>query len=77
MEAAFAFLERLVAVPSVVGNEQEAQELVAAQLERLGFRARNVHGVDEAVELASIVAGVRALARLIAAWPAGGFDGRR
>ena len=42
-----------------------------------GPRARNVHGVDEAVELASIVAGARALARLIAAWPAGGFDGKR
>jgi acetylornithine deacetylase len=42
-----------------------------------GPRARNIHGVDEAVELASIVAGARVLARLLAAWPLGGLDGRR
>jgi acetylornithine deacetylase len=42
-----------------------------------GPRARNIHGVDEAVELSSIVAGARALARLLAAWPLGGFDGQR
>jgi acetylornithine deacetylase len=36
-EAAFTFLERLVAAPSVVGGEQEAQEVVAAELERLRF----------------------------------------
>ena len=42
-----------------------------------GPRARNIHGVDEAVELASIVDGARVLARLLAAWPLGGFDGRR
>jgi len=36
-EPAFSFLERLVAAPSTVGHEQEAQELVAAELARLGF----------------------------------------
>jgi acetylornithine deacetylase len=35
--AAFAFLERLVAAPSVVGHEARAQEIVAAELARLGF----------------------------------------
>jgi acetylornithine deacetylase/succinyl-diaminopimelate desuccinylase-like protein len=36
-EAAFSFLERLVAAPSTVGHEREAQELVAAELARIGF----------------------------------------
>jgi acetylornithine deacetylase len=36
-EGAFAFLERLVAEPSIVGEEQGAQAVVAAELERLGF----------------------------------------
>jgi acetylornithine deacetylase len=36
-EGAFAFLERLVAEPSVVGEEAGAQGVVAAELERLGF----------------------------------------
>jgi acetylornithine deacetylase len=36
-EAAFRFLERLVAAPSTVGLEREAQELVAAELARIGF----------------------------------------
>jgi acetylornithine deacetylase len=36
-EAAFAFAERLVAAPSTVGNEAWAQEVVAAELARLGF----------------------------------------
>jgi len=35
--AAFAFLERLVAAPSTVGAERGAQEIVAAELARLGF----------------------------------------
>jgi acetylornithine deacetylase len=35
--AAFSFLERLVAAPSTVGHEHEAQELVGMELERLGF----------------------------------------
>ncbi len=42
-----------------------------------GPRARNIHAIDEAVELASIVDGARVLARLLAAWPLGGFDGQR
>jgi acetylornithine deacetylase len=36
-EAAFSFLERLVACPSTVGREQGAQQVVAAELGRLGF----------------------------------------
>jgi acetylornithine deacetylase len=36
-EGAFAFLERLVAEPSVVGEEAGAQAVVAAELARLGF----------------------------------------
>ena len=37
-----------------------------------GPRSRNIHGNDEAVELASIVSGARALARFIADFFAGG-----
>jgi acetylornithine deacetylase len=36
-ERSFAFLERLVAEPSVVGAEAGAQAVVAAELERIGF----------------------------------------
>ncbi len=36
-EAAFAFAERLVAAPSTVGHEAWAQEVMAAELDRLGF----------------------------------------
>ncbi len=36
-ERAFGFLERLVAEPSVVGNEASAQQVLAEELERLGF----------------------------------------
>jgi acetylornithine deacetylase len=36
-EAAFSFLERLVAAPSTVGREQPAQEIVEHELDRLGF----------------------------------------
>ena len=36
-EGAFGFLERLVAEPSVLGEEAGAQAVVAAELERLGF----------------------------------------
>lgn len=36
-EAAFSFLEKLVAAPSTVGHEAQAQEIVAAELQRLGF----------------------------------------
>ena len=37
-EEAFSFLERLVAAPSTVGHEEQAQQVVAAELARLGFR---------------------------------------
>jgi acetylornithine deacetylase len=36
-ERSFAFLERLVAEPSVLGGEAGAQEVVASELERIGF----------------------------------------
>jgi acetylornithine deacetylase len=40
-----------------------------------GPRSRNIHGTDEAVELASITSGARALARFIAGFfPAGAVD---
>lgn len=39
-ERSFAFLERLVAAPSTVGNEGHAQDLVAEELERIGFDVR-------------------------------------
>src|SRR5438445_11646333 len=35
--SAFAFLERLVAVPTTLGNERAGQVVVAEELERLGF----------------------------------------
>jgi acetylornithine deacetylase len=37
-----------------------------------GPRSRNIHGTDEAVELASIVAGARVLARFMAGFFAAG-----
>jgi acetylornithine deacetylase len=41
-----------------------------------GPRSRNIHGTDEAVELASIVSGARVLARFVAGFfAAGAFDG--
>ena len=36
-EEAFAFLERLVAAPSTLGHQMAAQQVVAAELDRLGF----------------------------------------
>lgn len=41
-EAAFSFLERLVASPSTVGSEAAAQEIVAAELAGLGFEVSAV-----------------------------------
>jgi acetylornithine deacetylase len=41
-ERAFGFLERLVAAPSELGHEAAAQELVAAELARLGFAVERV-----------------------------------
>jgi acetylornithine deacetylase len=41
-EGAFSFLERLVAAPSTVGDEHEAQELVEQELKRLGFEVERL-----------------------------------
>jgi acetylornithine deacetylase len=41
-ERSFAFLERLVAARSTVGDEGAAQDLVAEELERLGFDVRTL-----------------------------------
>ncbi|HZQ64406.1 MAG TPA: ArgE/DapE family deacylase [Gaiellaceae bacterium] len=41
-ESAFAFLERLVAEASVLGDEEPAQAIVAAELDRLGFAVERV-----------------------------------
>ncbi len=46
-EDAFAFLERLVAAPSTVGNEAPAQAVVAAELDRLGFRLSEIEVPDD------------------------------
>jgi acetylornithine deacetylase len=45
-ESAFTFLERLVAEPSTVGAERGAQDVVAAELARLGF-AVTEHAVPD------------------------------
>ncbi len=47
-ESSFAFLERLVAEPSVLGGEAGAQAVVAAELERIGF-AVELLDVPEAI----------------------------
>lgn len=39
---AFSFLERLVAAPSIVGIEQDAQELVGQELKRLGLEVERL-----------------------------------
>ena len=49
-EAAFAFLERLVAEPSTVGAERGAQEVVAAELARLGFTVTELVIPDETAD---------------------------
>jgi acetylornithine deacetylase len=46
-DRAVAFLERLVAAPSTIGHEGEAQQLVAAELERLGFDVTEVVVPDD------------------------------
>jgi len=48
-EAAFSFLERLVAAPSTVGREHEAQGIVEQELKRLGFEIERLpipDGID-------------------------------
>jgi acetylornithine deacetylase len=47
-ESAFAFLERLVAAPSVVGREAAAQDIVADELARLGFAVERLP-IDETI----------------------------
>ncbi len=46
-ETAFAFLERLVAEPSTVGAERGAQDVVAAELTRLGLAVTELAVPDE------------------------------
>src|SRR5262245_36562318 len=46
-ESAFAFLERLVAEPSTVGTERGAQDVVAAELVRLGFAVTELPVPDQ------------------------------
>lgn len=41
-ETAFGFLERLVAVPSTVGEEDEAQAVVEQELKRVGFEVERL-----------------------------------
>jgi acetylornithine deacetylase len=47
LERALAFLEALVAEPSVVGNEAGAQRVVAAELARLDFAVRELEVPEE------------------------------
>jgi acetylornithine deacetylase len=61
---AFAFLKRLVAAPSVVPTEQDAQEVVVVELERLGFEVERLP-VPDAIA-ADPLAGV----------PQASYDGR-
>jgi acetylornithine deacetylase len=63
-EGAFAFLERLVAEPSVLGEESGAQAVVASELERLGF----------AVELLEVPGAIGA--DPLAGVPQGSYAGR-
>jgi acetylornithine deacetylase len=51
-EEAFAFLERLVAAPSTVGQEMAAQQVVAAELGRLGFEVTALSVPAEVAERA-------------------------
>lgn len=46
-EAAFEFLERLVAEPSTVGAERGAQDVVAAEFARLGFEVSELEVPEE------------------------------
>jgi acetylornithine deacetylase len=63
-DAAFSFLERLVAAPSTVGREHEAQEVVEEELKRLGFEVERLAIPDAIAE--DPLAGV----------PQGPYDGR-
>lgn len=50
-EEYFGFLERLVRVPSVAGEERAAQELLASRLETLGFASRWIPLTADLAEL--------------------------
>jgi len=50
-ERAFAFLERLVAAPSTVGQEQPALEVFAAEVEGLGFAAERLQIPESVTDL--------------------------
>lgn len=50
-EAAFEFLERLIAAPSTVGQEQSALEIVAAELHGLGFGIERLPIPEDIVEV--------------------------
>jgi acetylornithine deacetylase len=56
-ETAFGFLERLVAQPSTVGQEQGALEVFAAELVELGFEVERIPVPESVVDLPG--AGVR------------------
>jgi acetylornithine deacetylase len=47
-ERAFSFLERLVAAPSLLGEEELAQEVLAEELARIGFEVERL-ALDEAI----------------------------
>ncbi len=74
-EAAFAFLDRLVAAPSTVGAERAAQAVVAAELAGLGFAVSEPPVPDRAAAAAPggvaecSYAGALAVAALRAAMP--------
>ena len=53
-EAAFGFLERLVASPSTVGRELPAQQIVAAELDHLGFEVTELNIPAETAEAAPV-----------------------
>jgi acetylornithine deacetylase/succinyl-diaminopimelate desuccinylase-like protein len=57
--------------------EARLREVVASAARSDPWLAEHPPEMRCAVELASIVDGARVLARLLAAWPLGGFDGRR
>lgn len=50
-EAAFVFLERLIAAPSTVGQEQSALEVFAAELDELGFSIERLPIREDVVDL--------------------------
>jgi acetylornithine deacetylase len=66
LPATISFLQELVRVPSLLGNEEPAQALVEARLEELGFEVRSIE--PHADELA---------ARSDSGIPLLPYDGRR